>query len=178
MWKTLSISVCVLSAVLMFPLEISSGVLPISQHTCSLLQASIAFSQANTIRKSVDAYAGGQGRCHFSLQACVVRGGCEAKPDVAVHLVLYLIFSCFLCSFYSLFIHFTPSPHHTHTHTHHTLFSLGLVHVSLILGKFSDALAAAKIAVKLKPSSRSFALLGSVIVKSDTANGRKEVGSE
>jgi cytochrome c-type biogenesis protein CcmH/NrfG len=50
------------------------------------------------------------------------------------------------------------------------------VEVSLILGKFNDALAAAKCAVKLRPASaQCFALLGTVIMKSNSANGRKEV---
>ena len=48
--------------------------------------------------------------------------------------------------------------------------------VNLRLGKFNEALAAAKGAVKVSPnSSRCFSLLGKVIMKSDSANARKEV---
>lgn len=51
----------------------------------------------------------------------------------------------------------------------------GLVEVNLRLGKFNEALAAAKSALKLKPSSsQCFAMLGKVIMKSDSANGRNE----
>lgn len=51
----------------------------------------------------------------------------------------------------------------------------GLVEANLVLSKFNHALSAAKCALKMRPtSSQCFTLLGSVIMKSDSPNGRKE----